>query len=59
VTAADLIVRETSPGWWAAKCRHCGVWLSKFDFTREECVAIALGSPVHDCTASAAPRLFG
>jgi hypothetical protein len=57
VTEGDLIVRETRPGWWAVKCRHCGAWLTKFDFTREESVAIALGT-LHTCPVEPEPRLF-
>ena len=30
------------PGWWQAKCADCGGWLTKFDFTDQECHDLAV-----------------
>ena len=33
--------------YWAARCKLCGRWATKYDQTREESLAIAIES--HDC----------
>lgn len=52
MTEADLIVSEAyypdlPLRFWQAKCRRCKAWITKYDFTREECVELAL--EVHVC----------
>lgn len=41
------LYRFTGGGvWWACKCKDCGVWLSKFDDTREQTLLFGQG---HRC----------
>ena len=28
--------------WWAAKCRRCGVFITKYDHSRAECLEVAV-----------------
>lgn len=46
-------VMATNPG-WGAKCAACRVWLTKWDFTREDAKAFG-ESARHDCPKAAQP----
>lgn len=47
------VVRErstlfTGPS-WGARCMVCGEWITKYDHSPEEALAIAQGEPRHVC----------
>lgn len=40
--------------WWSAKCTDCREWVSKYDFTKEQALAIAERSG-HHCAPRSTP----
>ena len=47
-TIADVIVFDAkgpadgAANWWAAKCKHCGQFITKYDFTAWDALALAV-----------------
>lgn len=49
--AEDIVVFDAKTpdrNWWAAKCKHCGTFLTKYDFTAETALYNAQSSN-HEC----------
>ena len=50
----DKAIR-TSPRGWGVKCDGCGAWVTKWDWTRDDALAVAAVAPCPKCGRKVAP----